>query len=116
MAVVMIRWVVEATTVATAAIWTTCTAPSICRYEALWLCVACPHGRSLDCCHHACTDETFLGTAFLRDTCGLSAADLALTRFLRFNDALLERGYELRMTPRIRLYIYLTNVFTYVFT
>ena len=41
--------------------------------------------------------------------------DLALTRFLRFNDALLERGYELRMTPRIRLYIYLTNVFTYVF-
>ena len=35
---------------------------------------------AVTCCHHACADASFLGTAYLRDVCGLSTSDRELVR------------------------------------
>ena len=35
---------------------------------------------AVTCCHHACTDDTFLGTEFLRETCGFSPSEIPLIR------------------------------------
>ena len=51
---------------------------------------------AVTCCHHSCNDMTFLGTDFLRETCGLSAADLVLTRKWSLMAPRRERPAEIR--------------------
>ena len=51
---------------------------------------------AVTCCHHSCTDATFLGSAFLHEDCGLGPADVALVRKWSLTDgaAALEGGDE----------------------
>ena len=54
---------------------------------------------AVTCCHHACADASFLGTAFLRDVCGLSAPDRAFARKWSLMAPRRERAAHVR--PRV---------------